>query len=174
MAANGRKHTSRVWDYFELIEVVEKGKIRKAACKLCDGVNLAYAGGTTNLHNHFKLKHPSSVAECSGKEAGKKQLTLGDCKKYHPERAKNITARIAEYIARDLRPISSVNGRGFRQLLQYIEPGYKVPSRPFVTTTCHRLYTSLKKVCSRFLHQQTYMLLSPLIHGPVEQLKVIL
>lgn len=129
--------------------------------------------GTTNLHNHLESKHPSSVAECSGKEAGKKQLTLGDCKKCPPKRAKNITVRVAEYIARNLRPISTVDGRGYQQLLQYIEPGYKVPSRPFVTTTCHRLYTSLT-VCSRFLHQQTYMLLSPLIHGPVERLKVIL
>ena len=34
--------------YFVLIEVVEKGKkIKKAACKLCNGVNLAYIGGTT-------------------------------------------------------------------------------------------------------------------------------
>ena len=95
-----RKRTSRVWDYFELIEVVdEKGKkIKKAACKLCDGVNLAYAGGTTNLHNHLESKHPSSVAN-SGKEGGKKQLTLSDYKKFPPERAKNVTVRVAEYIA---------------------------------------------------------------------------
>ena len=58
--------------YFVLIEVVEKGKkIKKAACKLCNGVNLAYIGGTTKLHNHLELKHLSSVAESSGKEAGK-------------------------------------------------------------------------------------------------------
>ena len=120
MAALGRKCTSRVWDYFELIEVVEKGKkIKKAACKLCDGVNLAYAWGTTNLHNHLELKHSSSVAESSGKEAGKKQLMLSNCKKCPPKRAKNITARIAEYIARDLRQIFTVDGGDFQQLLHY-------------------------------------------------------
>ena len=52
-----------------------------AACKLCDGVNLAYVGGTTNLHNHLESKHPSSVAESSGKESDKKQLMLSDYKK---------------------------------------------------------------------------------------------
>ena len=58
--------------YFVFIEVVEKGKkIKKAACKLCNGVNLAYIGGTAKLHNHLESKHPSSVAESSGKEAGK-------------------------------------------------------------------------------------------------------
>ena len=58
--------------YFVFIEVVEKGKkIKKAACKLCNGVNLAYIWGTTKLHNHLESKHPSSVAESSEKEAGK-------------------------------------------------------------------------------------------------------
>ena len=85
MAALGRNGTSKVWDYFEVVEKV-----------LCEGVNLAYAGGTTNLHNHLESKHPSSVAESSGKEAGQKQLTLSDSKKCPPERAKNITAHVAE------------------------------------------------------------------------------
>ena len=58
---------------------------------------MAYAGGTTTLHDHLESKHPSSVAESSGKEAGKKQLMLSDCKKCPPERAKNIIARVAEY-----------------------------------------------------------------------------
>ena len=58
--------------YFVLIEIVEKGKkIKKAVCKLCNGVNLAYIGGTTKLHNHLESKHPSSVAESSEKESGK-------------------------------------------------------------------------------------------------------
>ena len=54
---------------------------------------LGIRGGTTYLHNHLELKHPSSVAESSGKEAGKKHLMLRDCKKCPPEQAKNITAR---------------------------------------------------------------------------------
>ena len=31
-----------------------------------------------------------------------------------PEQAKNITVHVAEYIARDLRPISTVDGGGFQ------------------------------------------------------------
>ena len=42
-------------------------------------------------------KYYFGVAESSGKEAGKKHLTFSDCKKCPPKRAKNITARIAEY-----------------------------------------------------------------------------
>ena len=82
---------------------------------------MAYAGGTTKLYDHLESKHPSSVAESSGKEAGKKQLTLSDCKKCPPERAKNIIAHVAEYTPnfyRRWRIIARVGG--FQQLLHYI------------------------------------------------------
>lgn len=55
------------------------------------------------------------------------------------EWGKDITAHIAEYIARDLRPISTINGRGFHQLLHYIELGYEVPSKPFLLPHASRL-----------------------------------
>ena len=45
-----------------------------------------------------------------------------------PERAITITKRIAEFVKRDLHPIIVVDGQGFTRLLNYLEPGYKVPS----------------------------------------------
>ncbi len=39
-----------------------------------------------------------------------------------------ISQKIVEIVARDLRPISVVDGEGFKKLINYIEPGYKVPS----------------------------------------------
>jgi len=68
MVSGSRKHTSKVLDFFELNDVMEKGtKIKKAMCKLmcklCDGVSSAYSGGTSNLHNHLKAKHPSQIKE---------------------------------------------------------------------------------------------------------------
>ena len=62
-----------------------------------------------------------------------------------PERATAITKHIAEFVARDLRPISVVDGQGFTRLLNYLEPGYKVPSRPHVTSICHKMFDSLKE-----------------------------
>ena len=44
-----------------------------------------------------------------------------------------------------MRLISTVDGAGFQQLVHYMEPGYKLPSRPFLTNTCYKLYTSLKE-----------------------------
>ena len=51
--------------------------------------------------------------------------------------------RIAEFVAQDLHPISVVDGQGFTRLLNYLEPGYKVPSRPHVTSICHKMFDSL-------------------------------
>ena len=138
MAVDPRKHTSKVWDFFELSDVGKK--IRRESCKLCDGVLLAYSGGTSNLHNHLEAKHPSHVE----KDEDKKQFTLAGFKNCLPARSNDITMLIAEFVARDMRPISTVDGSGFQQLLHYMELGYKVPSRPFLTNTCYKLYSSLK------------------------------
>lgn len=142
MATGTRKRTSKVWDFFELTDTVEKGKkIRKAACKLCDGVYLAYSGGTSNLHSHLEAKHPSKVKD----NDTQKHPQLPVVKNCPPARSSKITTLVAEFVARDMRPISSVDGSGFQQLMRYMEPGYKPPSRPFLTTTCRRLYSSLKE-----------------------------
>ena len=46
----------------------------------------------------------------------------------------------------DLRPISAVDGQGFTRLLNYLEPGYKVPSRSHVTRICHKMFDSPKEL----------------------------
>ena len=46
----------------------------------------------------------------------------------------------------DLRPISAVDGQGFTRPLNYLEPGYKVPSRSHVTRICHKMFDSPKEL----------------------------
>ena len=142
-----RKRTSIVWEYFQLTEVAEKdGKMmKKAVCTLCDG-QLVYTGGTTNLLNHLETKHPVTYKAATGEASGtkSKQKTLSfPSKLCLPDRANGITNRIAEFVARDLRPFATVDGVDFKQLMNFVEPGYKVPSRTHITTTCHRIYTSI-------------------------------
>ena len=43
-----------------------------------------------------------------------------------------------QVLARDLRPISTVDGKGFQQLLHFTELGYKIPSCLYLTATCRR------------------------------------
>ena len=58
---------------------------------------------------------------------------------------RTVTRRIAEFVAWDLCPISVVDGQGFTRLLNYLEQGYKVPSCPYVTSICHKMFDSLKQ-----------------------------
>jgi len=102
---------------------------QKGTCKLCDNVFLAYAGGTTNLNNNLEAKHPSEIKK-KDKDTHK-QMLIPVAKKCSPARSSKITSLIAEFILRDMRPISSMDGSGFQQLLQYMEPGYKPPISPF-------------------------------------------
>ena len=142
---------SPVWQFFELKEISsgDGKKKKKAVCKLCDGLELAYGGGTTNLQSHLRAKHSKEYNEATGTsvEAGPKQKTLSGSyfKRCPPDRANKITTLIAEFVSRDLRPISVVDGPGFTRLMNFLEPGYQVSPRPHLTKVSHELYDSLKE-----------------------------
>lgn len=53
-----------------------------------------------------------------------------DCPEH---KKKEITERIIDMITLDCRPVRSVEGKVFYGLLEYLEPGYKIPSRKYFT-----------------------------------------
>ena len=60
------------------------------------------------------------------------------------ERAAAISNLIAGMIVKDLRPINVVNGKGFQELMSYLEPGYKLPSDTHFTNLIEKIYASVK------------------------------
>ena len=112
---------SVVCNFFEVFN--EVGKPR-AHCKMCNNLSLAYSGGTGNLLHHLQMKHPTRLDRNKGKS---KLLSV---RLNSSERSIEITKPISLFVVLDLRPISVVDGIGFKKLLNYIEPGYRVPSRP--------------------------------------------
>ena len=109
-----RKRASAVWEYFEepvvIAEREKDGKqVKKVLCKLCDQV-LADGGGTTNLTNHLQAKHPEQYKQLTDSSSSK-QTTLtgsGMFRKCSAQHASAITDLIAEFVARDLHPLSLV------------------------------------------------------------------
>ena len=96
-----KRRTSAVWEFFELTEGVDDAgkKPKKAICKLCEGVTLAYAGGTSNLFNHLEAKHPIAYTNAVLKECStQKQTTLGTLATACPPAQAN---RITRLITRD-------------------------------------------------------------------------
>ena len=47
-------------------------------------------------------------------------------------------------IEKDMMPISTTDGEGFRELLHYMEPGYNIPSRATITTHLEARYKNKK------------------------------
>ena len=102
-------------------------------------------GGTSNLFNHLKAKQPVTHTKAVPRKCSLCRSKLPWVRLLPPARANRITMLITKFVTRDLRPISTVNGKGFQQLLRFVEPGYKMPSRPYLTITCCRLCSSLKE-----------------------------
>ncbi|MBN3281491.1 ZBED4 protein, partial [Polyodon spathula] len=94
--------------------------------------------------NHLRLRHPQSISEGSvtARQAQITQFTRP--RTCDPLKAERISEVIAEMIARDCLRIRTVEGDGFRQLLPFIEPNYKVPSWPSVLNRIHGLYDTVK------------------------------
>ena len=138
---------SPYWAHFGF-EVDKQGKRldeKSVRCRICNH-KVGFSGNTTNLGQHLQKWHPEVLSgEGSGAKASKvQQLTLESCS-VRPisklpsgsKRAKEITQRIAEFIARDMRPVSVIEGTGFVNLVATLDPTYQVPSRKHIMKVLH-------------------------------------
>ena len=65
---------------------------------------------------------------------------VGMKRKCSSDRATKVTKLVCEMVARDLCPVSIVEGDGFKQLINYLDPEYRVPSHMHITSVCHCMY----------------------------------
>ena len=155
MSVRGCK--SSVWEFMER-DTPQKGKAR---CKLCEKV-LAFNGSTTtNLWNHVRnihdklLKGESAAASSSSQS----RTPASSCvplrtsggsgglpsffasAKCSDQRAGHISRLLAEWCARNVRPLSIVEDDGLRDVFKFVEPGYTMPSHTHVTNILKRKHT---------------------------------
>ena len=138
---------SDVWKYFR------KTGPKNVKCTLCDK-SYAFHGGTTNLRDHLLRIHAN---EFKPKQQPRLDTFMirGKC----PEsRAKRITELIADMVARDLRPAAVVEGDGFKALLKFIEPGYKVPSATHIAHVVRRQHEGAKVALKQKLKENVLSL----------------
>ena len=152
---NIRKRKSAVWEYFDEPRDFEENSDdttsrRKIPCKLCN-IKLADGEGTSNLKSHLEAKHPQEHQRLVNSEADKKKqkpqqsvLSHGTLRVCGAQRVASITDRLAAFVALDLRPLRVVEGAGFKQQMNYIEPVYVVPSRTHITSVCRKKYHAIK------------------------------
>ena len=146
-----KKSRSYVWKYFRRHQ-------NKADCLLCNK-SFAYNGGTTsNLISHLERKHPSSIKpEVEGSQANTtRQLSIRDFGKVQPRGSKPCSIDVQREITRilsrwpwlDMRPIAIVRDRGLKELLNFLEPNYQVPSTTHVSTLIRKTFEDGKAALS--------------------------
>ena len=74
--------------------------------------------------------------------------------------AKKITNLMAEMLVLDLRPAATVEGVGFRQLINYLEPNYRVPSAMHMAKCVTEKYKVAKSTLVEMLKEPTNIALS--------------
>ena len=141
-----KRAKSPLWLHFGFVKD-ESGKMKDpkhVSCKLC-GKDVAYSGNTTNLKQHMLNHHPGELPgpSTSGGVSSSTKMKQPTVEAFvarpvvkmakSSKRAQVLTRGIAEFVAKDLRPIGVVEGEGFQRLIQMLEPAYTVPSRKTIS-----------------------------------------
>ncbi len=154
---------SYVWKYFQV-----KRDTGSAQCLLCNKT-FTYNGGTTsNLLSHLQRKHPSS-AKPGVKEGRQTQVpSIESYAKAQPRGSKICTHAVQLEITRilsrwpwlDMRPIAIVRDRGLKELLNFLEPNYQLPSTTHVSALIKKNFEDGKAALSRQLRAATSIALT--------------
>ena len=170
-AVSPKGKSSVVWKYFGYLKG-EMEATTKPMCKICR-TRVERAGGTTNLKAHLRTWHRTvydelylSEASHSSSMASSKQATITSfverVEKLSPncEKAKRLTRKICEMIARDLRPVSIVDDVGFLSLMKEAEPRYVVPCRSTISRHLDDLYIEQKRIVRGMLANVNFFCLT--------------
>ncbi len=94
--------------------------------------------GTSNLTRHLKRRHPEAFARTGGKQQASPNITQYlESSKYPPDsnQRKKLDHLVTVMIAKDMRPVSVVEGKGFKALVEGLNNKYTLPSRRALTST---------------------------------------
>ncbi|KAK1895583.1 Zinc finger BED domain containing protein 1 [Dissostichus eleginoides] len=92
--------------------------------------------------NHLKLKHKTLSLEPESERQEHPLITSFTSARRHcdPARRERITALITRMITKDMLPLSFVEGEGFRELMNFVEPEYRVPTRKTIVSRVEQKY----------------------------------
>ena len=127
-----KKARSDVWEHYKLVE----GQ-KKVLCMLCNPQKeISYHGGTGNLRDHLTSQHSSVYKSDKAKQTS--FLEFIKHSRCSEACAKEITNLIVNMVILNMRPLRVVEGTGFLQLMNYVEPSYKVPSAMHISKLIHQ------------------------------------
>ncbi|RXM97388.1 Zinc finger BED domain-containing protein 1 [Acipenser ruthenus] len=156
---------SKYWRHFGFWTIGGQIENKKnVVCKLCKR-ELPYNSNTANIR-HLEKHHPLECSEIHGKEEGSE--TAGPSCPKQPrmtaffqqtsaaalpgQRSEAITKSLVKFICKDMRPISIVEGDGFREFCSEMESRYKIPSRTTISKNIIKLYDTTRANVKQILH----------------------
>ncbi|XP_022162406.1 zinc finger BED domain-containing protein 1-like [Myzus persicae] len=125
----GRSH---VWTQFGF-KIDDNGLTlnkKQVHCRVCNSV-IAYSDNTTNLKSHLQTCTSTKSSLSSGIQTYFKVYTSKLSVK--SDRSKELTKGLMTFVIKDLKPISIVDGEGFREFMHIAVPEYIVPCRMTIT-----------------------------------------
>ena len=174
---------SPVWAHFGFLldRQGKRANTKQVHCFHCREVGahekaiVAYCNNTTNLQQHLCTWHPEVLPSTSSSQTARRIVTVSNAKQATlpemtmPKRklpglgkqaSEIITRALAEFVARDMRPISLVEGEGFRKLMSVTEPTYTVPSRKTVTNVLRGMQAEVRERITRELGEVHWVALT--------------
>ncbi|XP_059208582.1 E3 SUMO-protein ligase ZBED1-like [Centropristis striata] len=143
--ARKRQKVSKVWDHFKL-----KKTENLVQCVYCK-IELAYHNSTSSMLQHLNRKHPF-VNKTSSSEAStstSSQQRMDSFVRHVPhctvEEAAVLTESILNMLITDMRPLSMVEDKGFRNMISMFNPKYNLPSRTHFTNLMEKKYEKIKE-----------------------------
>lgn len=139
MASKPKK--SGVWNFFEKVSDVE------CQCNLCSAKISHKGGGTSSMLKHLKGKHNMTDLNKSQQPTTRMgTITSFIRRPMSTEKQQEITKKALMMCVTDLRPLSIVEGKGFRQFCDALNPSYRCPSHTTMHNYLQLLYKEQKQV----------------------------
>ena len=144
---SSRRVKLEVWEFF-----VKRDK--SALCKICNK-EYAYHGGTSNLRDHLTRAHPSKLKSPPNQPSLDPYLSDSKCSEAN---AKRTTEHIIDMVVCNLRPAALVEGAGFKALMNYIEPGYRVPTATHIAAVVRQKFFNGKATMKQYLESEVHFM----------------
>ncbi|XP_077972609.1 E3 SUMO-protein ligase ZBED1-like [Styela clava] len=153
---------SPVWRHFTP-PAKDDDERQYVVCKRC-GDKLSYHATTSNLLAHIKRRHVTICLNPDNRsdldESSSKQSKLELIRPILPAQQEKITSLVVDFIVKDMRPLSTIEGTHFKRLMGHVAPNYSLPSRRTITRRVEEEYCEKKMELKRVLENIKHMSLT--------------
>ena len=145
------KGKSEVWKYFGFRKKAGDLQTDKTICRICRA-EYKTQSSTTSLINHLNSQHKEvNIGRRSRSDSLLNQPTLVESLQKTSSysqtsaKAKYLDELVLKYIVKDLKPVSTVDSKHFRNLVNGLDPKYDMPGHTYFGNKLAKIYDITSK-----------------------------